>query len=196
MGPDPVARILNFPASRRGTEDAAPPRPSSQAEHVTTSGTDLLAEVDLIFEMRSRGLDPSIERQSLADLERTRLQEEFSTVCAQEIRPAMQAFLERLQMNGGGGLLEEHEGVQGAGVAPRIRLWMSLAGELIGRPRQDQHPYLQLDFDIDLRQVNVSEGDMGKGRGASGPFDAWMASEITGARVTEALLAVLRKAAG
>ncbi len=123
------------------------------------------------------------------------LQEEFSAVCAHEVRPAMQAFLDRLRVNGGGGLLEERADVQGAGVGARIRLWMSLSGELLGRPRQDQHPYFQLDLDVVGQQVNLVEGDMWKGRGTSGPVGSWIASEITGAMVTQSLLEVLRRAA-
>jgi len=137
----------------------------------------------------------SVERQSDAGTERARLQAEFSAVCSQQILPAMQAFLERLRMNGGGGLVEEHDGVEGAGVAPRVRLWMSLSGEIIGRPRQDQHPFLELDFDVAQQQVNVAEGDMWKGHGTSGPVGVWIASEITSEIVTESLIDVLRRAA-
>ena len=72
---------------------------------------------------------------------------------------------------------------------------MSLSGELIGRPRQDQHPYLQLDFDLALQRVNVAEGDMWKGHGSSGPVGSWIVSEITDAVVTESLLGILRRAA-
>jgi len=137
----------------------------------------------------------SVERQSDANTERARLQAEFSAVCSQRVLPAMQAFLERLRLNGGGGLVEEHDGVEGAGVAPRVRLWMSLSGEIIGRPRQDQHPYLELDFDVAQQQVNVAEGDMWKGHGRSGPVGVWIASEITSEMVTESLIDVLRRAA-
>ncbi len=195
MGPDPQGQILNFPRSPRISESLPLPQPSSSDPDTATVSSDLLEEVDHIFEMRSRGLNDSAERDSREDTERSRLQEEFTSVSAQQIRPAMQAFLERLRTNGGGGLLEERAGVQGAGVAPRVRLWMSLSGELIGRPRHDQHPYLQLDFDIARRQVNVTEGDMWKGHGTSGPVGAWIASEITGDLVTTSLLSVLRRAA-
>ena len=122
MGPDSIGQILSFPKPV-GSEDLPVP-PSSN---------DPLDEIDEIFATRLQGLDQSGESQSRAQSERTRLQEEFAAVCGEEIRPAMQAFLERLRQNGGGGLLEEREGVEGAGVAPRIRLWMSLSGEIIGR---------------------------------------------------------------
>ena len=193
MGPDRTGQILNFPSPALASEDLPLPRVSSGDNETPT--TDLLAEVDQIFEMRSRTVSQSAERQSRADTEDIRLREEFASVCAGEIRPAMQAFLDRLRLNGGGGLLEEREGVAGAGVSPRVRLWMSLSGELIGRPRRDQHPYLQIDFDVTHKRVSVEEGDVWKGHGTSGPAGAWVPSEITGDTVTKALLGVLRRAA-
>ena len=197
MGPDQVGQILKFPTSPANSESL--PRIGAMAPNPETaaagSSSDVLDEIDRIFEMRTRGLNHTDERQSQIDSEKARLQEEFAAVCALTVRPAMQAFLERLRVNGGGGLLEERSGVQGAGVAARITLWMSLEGELIGRPRRDQHPYFQLDFDADHQQVILVEGDMWKGHGTSGPAGTWTASEITGALVTESLLHVLRRAA-
>jgi hypothetical protein len=195
MGPDPEGQILNFPSSTHNAEGSPVPRSSSRDAECVSVSIDSLSEVDHIFEMRSRRIDGSAQRQSDQSAERTRLRAEFSTACREQILPAMRGFLERLRMNGGGGLLEEREGVQEAGVAPRVRLWMSLAGELIGRPRQDQHPYLQLDYDADQQQVNVAEGDMWKGHGTSGPVGTWIAREITNSMVTESLIGVLRRAA-
>lgn len=195
MGPDQVGQILNFPTSPRSSNDSDHVQGSSRGVETTTPSEDLLAEVDHIFEKRSRGLSHPADRRSRIETENVRMQEEFSAVCASTVRPAMESFLERLRANGGGGLVEERSGVQGAGVAPRIRLWMSLSGELIGRPRGDQHPYLQLDLDVTQQQVNLAEGDMWKGHGNSGPVGSWITSEITGTMVTESLLDVLRRAA-
>jgi hypothetical protein len=195
MGPDQVGQILNFPTSPRNSQDPVDVDGSSQATDPTTPSSDALAEVDRIFEKHSEALGQSAERRTHTATEHVRLREEFAAVSAGTIRPAMETFLERLRLNGGGGLVEERSGVEGAGVAPRIRLWMSLSGELIGRPRRDQHPYLQLDLDVTRQQVNLDEGDMWKGRGTSGPVGAWITSEITGAMVTESLLDVLRRAA-
>jgi hypothetical protein len=193
MGPDQVGQILNFPTSPLVSEDS-PPQSASQSA-ATPVSADALREVDQIFEARSRGLSHTAESQERADTERTRLYEEFSSTSATVIRPAMEAFLERVRTNGGGGLLEVRDGVQEAGVSPRVRLWLSLSGELIGRPRRDQHPYLQLDFDLALQLVNVAEGDMWKGHGSSGLVGSWIVSEITDAVVTESLLGILRRAA-
>ncbi len=162
MGPDQAGQILDFPTSGRHSEDPARVAHASQ-DTVPTPGGDLLAEVDHIFAMRSRALTQSGEQQSQFDSAELRRHEEFSSVCTDIVRPAMQAFLERLCANGGGGLVEERSGVPGAGVAPRIRLWMSLSGDLIGRPRRDQHPYLQLDFDAAKQQVNLVESDAAEG---------------------------------
>jgi hypothetical protein len=194
MGPDHAGRILNFPGTPRTTEDPRVTR-DSEPDTAASSAPDLLGEVDRIFELRSRDLGATGERRSDVDAERIRLQEEFASVCAFTVRPAMQSFLDRLRVNGGGGLLEERADVHGAGVAARIRLWMSLSGELIGRPRQDQHPYLQLDLDVVEQHVNLAEGDMWKGHGTSGPVGFWIAPEITTARVMQALIGVLRRAA-
>jgi hypothetical protein len=193
MGPGPVGQILKFPASPRPSDDPVPR--SSLAAETTPPAPDLLDEVDDIFEMRSRGLGLSGERRSQVDAQRKAIQEEFSSACAQIIRPAMQAFLERMRHNGGGGLLEERSGVQRAGVAARIRLWMSLSGEIIGRPRRDQHPYLELDLDVVEQRVNLVESDKWKGHGNSGPVGSWTVSEITGPMVTQSLVDVLRRAA-
>ena len=194
MGPDHAGQILNFPAQPRTTDDSRLTRDPAH-DAVASATPDLLGEVDRIFELRARGLDATGERRLDTNAERVRLQEEFASVCAFTVRPAMQSFLDRLRVNGGGGLLEERADVQGAGVAARIRLWMSLSGELIGRPRQDQHPYLQLDLDVDEQHVNLTEGDMWKGHGTSGPVGFWITSEITTAMVMQSLIGVLRRAA-
>ena len=87
----------------------------------------------------------------------------------------MEAVVARLRRDGGGGLVnfEPHGGR--AGPEPRLTLWMSLEGEIVGAPRQDRHPYLQFDAVIERRKVRVSEGDMWRGGGShrSGPIGLW-----------------------
>jgi hypothetical protein len=194
MGPDQVGQILNFPTSARHSEDPAPVGHAAR-DAASPPATDLLAEVDHIFAVRSQAMADSRQQQSQVDSAEIRLHEEFQSVCTDTVRPAMQAFLERLRANGGGGFLEERSGVPGAGVAPRIRLWMSLSGDLIGRPRRDQHPYLQLDFDVAQRRVSLIEGDVRRGHGSADPVSTWITADITDAMVTESLLEVLRRAA-
>ena len=195
MGPDHVGQILNFPTATHPSDGEPPRRRPSHGDDPTTASPGPLDEVDRIFEGRLRGLSHGSERQARIDTENLRLRQEFAAMCASTIRPAMELFLERVRVNGGGGLIEERSGVENTGVAPRIRLWMSLSGELIGRPRRDQHPYVQLDLDVQRHEVTLEAGDMCKGHGSSGPVGVWIASEITGAMVTQSLVDVLRRAA-
>jgi len=160
-----------------------------------TTTTDLLEQVDEVFRVRAQQLQASAEQQARAGSTQARLHDDVAALCTQEIRAAMEAFLVRLRTNGGGGLLEERAGIAGTGVAPRMRLWMSLSGEILGRPRQDRNPYLQLDFEMTTRQITVAEGDMWQGHGAAGRVGAWDVSEVTNVLVTRALLAVLQRAA-
>lgn len=93
MGPDSAGQILSFATRSFISKDL--PGDLDRSPEISEISSDSLAEVDQIFEMRSRALEESVERQSQADTENTRLDEEFSKVCAEKIRPAMQAFLER-----------------------------------------------------------------------------------------------------
>jgi hypothetical protein len=67
--------------------------------------------------------------------------------------------------------------------------------EIEGSPRQDRHPYLQLDADVNKRSVVVSEGDVWQGRGGnrSRKVGEWRLSEITATLVTERALAIVRR---
>jgi hypothetical protein len=124
--------------------------------------------------------------------------EDFAAACATEVRPAMEAVLERLRQLGGGGLVEEHPGGEARFHNPRLALWMSLKGEIVGEPRLDRYPYLQLEADVEKRKVQVDEGDMWRGAGghSSGRVGAWDVAELTGDRITKELLAVAGRAAG
>jgi hypothetical protein len=70
-----------------------------------------------------------------------------------------------------------------------VVVWLGYArrGEIVGTQRQDRHPDLQLDADVDKRAVTVSEGDLwnGRGRNRSGRVAVWQLSEITTAGVSE-----------
>jgi hypothetical protein len=121
---------------------------------------------------------------------------EFTAVCDREIRPAMQAVLERLTSDGGGGIIEEHPGGEARFANHSLTLWMSLEGEIQGEPRPDRHPYLRVDAVSASREVRVFEGDMWRGAGGnrSGPTGTWKLSEITKDGVTKELLAIARRA--
>jgi len=123
--------------------------------------------------------------------------DEFAAACATEVRPAMDAVLERLRQRGGGGLVEEHPGGEARFRSPRLALWMSLKGEMVGEPRLDRFPYLLFEADVQGRKVQVDEGDMWRGAGGhtSGRVGSWEISDLTRRRVTEELLAIARRAA-
>jgi hypothetical protein len=124
--------------------------------------------------------------------------DDFAKACAAEVRPAMDAVVSRLQQLGGGGAVEEHSGTEVRFRSPRVTLWMSLKGDIVGEPRLDRYPYLQLEADVERRKVQVDEGDMWRGAGghSSGRVATWDVSELTGAKVTGELLAIARRAAG
>lgn len=122
----------------------------------------------------------------------------FRTACQTEVRPAMQAVLERLQSTGGGGIIEGHPGGEPRFPGPSLTLWMSLAGEIVGAPRADRCPYLEIEADVAKRRAQVSEGDMwlGGGGGRSGRAAQWQLPELTYERVVQELLSIARRAAG
>ncbi len=159
---------------------------------------DPLAEIDQLMQNRLRQEQEAADRSAQKETDRSDFAAEFTSICEQRVRPAMEAILERLRRNGGGGVIEERPDDAGQHHTHRLTLWMSFRGEITGAPRQDRHPYLQLDADVDKRSVTVSEGDMWQGHGGnrSGKFAEWQLVEITAARVTQETLAIIRRALG
>jgi hypothetical protein len=171
--------------------------PEGSALLTDPTGGDPLAEIDQLMQNRMREEQEAADRTAQFDTERSDFAAEFTTVCQQQVRPAMEAILEGLRRNGGGGLIDEQPQDVGQHHTHRLTLWMSFRGEIAGAPRQNHHPYLQLDADVDKRSVTVSEGDMWQGHhGASrsGRFAHWQLEEITAGRVTQESLAVIRRA--
>jgi hypothetical protein len=121
----------------------------------------------------------------------------FHEVCSTEVRPAMQAVLDRLAQEGGGGLIEEHPGGEARVSTPRLTLWMSLQGTIEGAPRLDRNPYLQVDADVTDRVIRLTEGDSWRGGGAghSGPAGTWKPADVTRELVTRELLGIIGRAA-
>ena len=161
-----------------------------------TAGGDPLAEFDEIVEWVTQN-----DRQ-LADRDRRKRAEEqaflvaFQLACQAEVRPAMETVLDRLRRDGGGGLIEEHPGGEARYRHPCLILWMSFQGEIVGEPRPDREPYLQLEADVVRRDIQVSEGDMWRGAGGmrSGRVGHWELSELSKHRITDELLAIARRA--
>lgn len=171
--------------------------PRVTLEAVPSGGVDPLAEIDQLMQTKLREEQEAADLRAQLQIDRSDFAAEFTTVCDQQVRPAMEAVLERLRRNGGGGVIEERPENIGEHHTHRLTLWMSLRDEITGAPRQNEHPYLQLDAEVGKRSVTVSEGDMWQGHhgaGRSGRFAEWQAAEITAARVTEELLAILRRA--
>jgi hypothetical protein len=110
------------------------------------------------------------------------------------IKPAMEQLVQRLRKDGGGGLI--WEGGSRTMYRPRLVLWMSLDGEIIGEPRQDLNPYLQLDADVAHRRIDVWEGDMWQKQGTSRSTAPWQLIDISTKSVTERAVAILERAAG
>ena len=160
------------------------------------AGNDPLAEIDQIMRTRRDEDRESADRAAHLLAERSEFSEEFVRVCEVQVRPAMEAVIERLRQNGGGGVIEERAEDLARNQAHRLTLWMSFKGEIVGTPRPDRNPYLQLDATVTKRVVTVSEGDMwqGHGGGRSGRTGEWQLSEITAALVTETILEIIRRA--
>jgi hypothetical protein len=159
---------------------------------------DALADIDVIMRGRDRRLHDAIARSAHDEAVRAAFLAEFTEICGREIRPAAQAVIEKLQQNGGGGEIDTGHGVSVPHPSdPRLTVWLSLAGEIVGHPRPDRHPYLQLDAESGGQTVLVSEGDMWQGHGGnrSGRIGQWQLLEITSELVTAHLLAIIRRAA-
>ncbi len=116
-----------------------------------------LDEIDRILGERSRAL-------RLLDARAAELREhhraflgDFALKCTSEIIPAMEAIVDRLRRNGGGGTVDYQPQGGRTGTPPRLTLWMALEGEIDGSPRPDRYPYFQLDADVETMKVKVLE---------------------------------------
>jgi len=160
-------------------------------------GGDPLAEIDAILSSLAQARRLSAERSAHELDEQGDFRADFQAVCEQEVRPAMDSVIERLRRSGGGGIIEEHPGGEPRISTPRLTLWMSLEGEIVGAGRPDRNPYLQLDADVVARRINVSEGDLwqGGGGGSSGRIAVWQLTDLTHSRIAQELVAILRRAA-
>jgi hypothetical protein len=121
----------------------------------------------------------------------------FDAACATTVRPAMEAAVARLRAAGADGVVQVHPGGEARFRTPRIVLWLSLDGPLVGIPREDRNPYLQLEADVAEQRVQVDEGDAwhGGGGGRSGRVATWTLDQVTTERITTEIVAVARRAA-
>lgn len=183
-----------------GTPATSPANPASSEpgrpfEAVTHPEPDPLLEIDAFFvglaARDRRFAEDTAERAG----EHKAFVDGFRASCQWEVRPAMEAVLDRLHRNGGGGLIEEHASTQ-ARPNPRLTLWMSLDGDIVGSPRPDRHPYFQVDANIDGREIQISEGDRypGGGGSRSGRAAVWKLAELKRDRITTEIVGILRRA--
>lgn len=169
-----------------------PPTPGEAA----LGADDPLVEIDKLMQGRQREQQQAEEHTAQLQAERSSFAREFTRVCQEQVRPAMEKVLERVRRNGGGGLIEERPGNIAQHQTHRLVLWVSFQDEIEGAPRQDRQPYLQLDAEADKMAVTVSEGDMWQGHGGnrSGRSAEWRLEDITADLVTQEILAIMRRA--
>ncbi|MFZ0665743.1 MAG: hypothetical protein WAM97_08300 [Acidimicrobiales bacterium] len=168
------------------------------SEFVVQALQDPLIEIDQMMIKRREETKRSEQRRAQLVAERSEFWTECASVYEEQIRPAMEAIIDRLRCNGGGGAIVERVEDVSMHRDHRLTLWMSLAGEISGTLRADRLPYLQLDADVEKRSVVVSEGDMWEGHGGkrSGKIGEWKLADITSTLVTDEALAILRRSFG
>lgn len=126
--------------------------------------------------------------------ERTAFVQSATSVLRDVVKPLFETVASRLARDGGDGFVDERRAEGRHGL--RITLWMSLDGPIVGTPRQDRHPYIQLDVDAERRRVCVWEGDMWRGLGTSRPGSPLDERDLTEEVVLARTMEVLRRAAG
>jgi hypothetical protein len=167
-------------------------KPLPEGTGTADNGAGALGEIDVALEAWSARRHAAAVRQAGLTAERDQFELDAATALEGVIKPAMQAAADRLAHDGGGGRVEgrpsgEHHG-------RRVVLWMSLEGEVADPPHQDHNPYLQLDFDVANRRVDVWEGDMWEKQGSSRATEPWTLRQITPEFVTEHIIAIVRRA--
>ena len=159
--------------------------------HEVHPPSDVIGQVDTVLaDLAERDRSSRAAVARMVEDQRAFLSD-FATACQEQVRPAMEAVLERLSSGGGGGCIEKDLG----GEAPRMTLWMSLQGDIVGAGQPGRHPYLQLDADLVRQEVRMTESDMwcGTGGGHSDRTCVWQIAEVTRDRVTQELVAILRR---
>lgn len=129
---------------------------------------------------------------ALAASERAAFVRAATSALRDVVKPLFETVATRLAHDGGDGRVDERcpEGRHGL----RITLWMSLDGPIVGTPRQDRNPYVQLDIDAERRQVRVWEGDLWRGLGTSRPGSPLSERDLTEDVVLARTMEVLRRA--
>jgi hypothetical protein len=178
----------------------APMRESTTGDAVPrieapTTRDDALAEIDEITAALSKSERHEAEEHERVAAAHAEFSAEFTRRFESEARPAMDAILERLRTDGGGGVIVERVADPSRLFPHRFTLWMSLDGEIEGTPRQDRHPYLQLDADVSGARVGVFEGDLWRDRpgGSSGKVTDWTLEQMDAIHVEQEAIGILRR---
>jgi hypothetical protein len=183
--------------------DAVPESESTGAAREDSADSDAgsdgaLGEIDEIARTWNVKQQDEMELARHIAAKRSAFAEEFARVCSERIRPVMEAIIDRLQSDGGDGVITERPEDVSRSFTHRLTLWMSLAGKIEGPPRQDRHPYIQFDAHPDAEIVTISEGDIWQGKGGnhSGTVGERTLSDLVPAWVEQEVVAILRRSLG
>lgn len=80
-----------------------PPAPVDKS--VSAGEEDLLAEIDRLVQMRRDDEQRSADQMAQLATDRSEFSAEFATVFEEQVRPSMEAIIDRLRRNGGDGLI-------------------------------------------------------------------------------------------
>jgi hypothetical protein len=161
------------------------------------SSDDPLAQIDEIERSWIDGERHRAEEAERVVAASSAFSADFTRRFEDDVRPAMEAIIERLQADGGGGVILERAADESRHFTHRFTLWLSLLGEIKGIPREDRYPYLRLDADVDKRCVEVWEGDLWRNRrgGTSRKVAVWTLQEMDGPHAEREAIEILRRSA-
>ncbi len=157
----------------------------------TTPADGSLSVVDALLATYARQQEDEADRARAELLDRQRFAHAAACMFERVVGPVFRDIAERLNRDGGGGLVEERpaEGRHGQ----RLTLWMSLEGPVAVPLRMDRNPYVQLEVDVPWRRITVWEGDMWHKRGASRCTQPLTPEEVTTESVEARAVGVLRR---
>jgi hypothetical protein len=188
---------MGAPSKSPDTRDSGHLALVDRPDATTADDDGALAAIGFILSALDRKDKKAEESASLLLEVRQGFLDQFHATCTSVVRPAMEAVVTQLRQDGGDGLIEEHPGGEPRVSTPRLTIWMSLQGPIVGTPRPDRHPYLQLDADMDHRIIRLTEGDFwhDSGAGHSGSAGTWKPRDVTRALVLQELLAIVGRSA-
>jgi hypothetical protein len=170
------------------TPDQTPAHTDAQADEIAGS----VGDIDQILEKWTDRQDAFASKEDEAMAEEEKFLNDFREISGRVIKPAMEANVQRLQKDGGDGMI--WDGESEAMHRPSVILWMSLKGKIDGPPRQDLNPYLQLDVDTPHRRIDIWEGDMWENSGVSRATTPWHLTDISTESVNRRVMGILDRA--